>query len=219
MPPSPPALAQLALSFERPDESPQGLLAWLDGLPRTTGPAAAGLNLTRLDTPLGPMLAGATDEGVCLLEFVERRQLHAELLELAQRLQVPLLERSNPHFGPLRTQLAEYFAGARQAFTVPLHTPGSAFQQAVWQALTQIPYGHTRSYGQQALALHKPEAVRAVAAANGQNRVAILIPCHRVIGADGKLTGYAGGLWRKQRLLALEQQHRAPAAGQQIRLF
>ncbi|WP_426491899.1 bifunctional transcriptional activator/DNA repair enzyme AdaA [Hymenobacter sp. 102] len=162
------------------------------------------IDLTRLDTPLGPMVAAATAAGVCLLEFTDRRGLETELQDLSRRVQAPVVQGENPHFGPLRAQLAEYFAGTRRNFTVPLHTPGSAFQQQVWQALTRIPYGHTRSYGHQAATLQRPQAVRAVAAANGQNRVAILIPCHRVIGADGKLTGYAGGLWRKQRLLELE---------------
>ncbi|WP_319805491.1 methylated-DNA--[protein]-cysteine S-methyltransferase [Hymenobacter weizhouensis] len=114
----------------------------------------------------------------------------------------------------MRVELAEYFAGTRRTFTVPLLAPGTAFQRAVWEALQTIPYGATRSYAQQAAALGKPAAVRAVAAANGQNRLALLIPCHRVIGAGGQLTGYAGGLWRKKRLLELEQ---GPAA--QLPLF
>ncbi|MCA8830081.1 bifunctional transcriptional activator/DNA repair enzyme AdaA [Hymenobacter pini] len=162
------------------------------------------IDLTRLDTPLGPMLAAATTEGVCLLEFTDRRGLETELQELSRRLQAPVIQGDNMHFHKLRTQLTEYFAGQRQEFSVPLHMPGSVFQQQVWQELQRIPFGHTRSYGQQAAALQRPQAVRAVAAANGQNRIAILIPCHRVIGADGRLTGYAGGLWRKQRLLELE---------------
>lgn len=163
------------------------------------------LNLTRLETPLGTMLAGATGQGLCLLEFTDRRGLETELKNLARRLNATVVQSENPFFGLLRTELADYFAGRRQEFTVPLHTPGTAFQQLVWQELGRIPYAATRSYGQQATALGRPSAVRAVAAANGQNRVAILIPCHRVLGADGQLTGYAGGLWRKQALLALER--------------
>ncbi|GAA4386867.1 methylated-DNA--[protein]-cysteine S-methyltransferase [Hymenobacter koreensis] len=164
------------------------------------------IHLTRLDTPLGTMLACATEQGICLLEFTDRRMLETELRDLASRLRATIVPGANPHFELLRTQLAEYFAGQRREFSVPLHTPGTEFQQAVWQELRQIPFGAVRSYGQQALALGRPTAVRAVAAANGLNRVAILIPCHRVIGADGQLTGYGGGLWRKQRLLELEQQ-------------
>ncbi|RAK69947.1 methylated-DNA--[protein]-cysteine S-methyltransferase [Hymenobacter edaphi] len=221
MPHFQPAPSQFELRFDRPSEPASPATDWPWPLPAAdeASPAPHVLELTRLETPLGPMMAGATAEGVCLLEFFERRELQTELQDLAQRFNARVVERDNAHLRQLRAELSEYFAGARQAFTVPLVTPGSAFQQAVWQALQQIPYGHTHSYGQQALALKKPEAVRAVAAANGQNRIAIVIPCHRVIGADGKLTGYAGGLWRKQRLLALEQQHRQPVAGQQIALF
>lgn len=163
------------------------------------------IHLTRLETPLGTMLACGTEAGICLLEFTDRRMLETELKDLARRLNATIVQGENPHFGLLRTELAEYFAGTRQTFTVPLLTPGTAFQQAVWEELQRIPYGSTRSYGQQARALQRPSAVRAVAAANGMNRVAILIPCHRVLGADGQLTGYAGGLWRKQALLNLEK--------------
>ncbi|PJJ60277.1 bifunctional transcriptional activator/DNA repair enzyme AdaA [Hymenobacter chitinivorans] len=163
------------------------------------------INLTRLETPLGSMLACATERGICLLEFTDRRMLETELKELARRLTATIVPSENPHFAVLRAQLAEYFGGRRQQFSVPLHTPGTAFQQAVWRALEQISYGSTRSYGQQAAALGRPSAVRAVAAANGLNRVAILIPCHRVLGAHGQLTGYGGGLWRKQWLLELER--------------
>ncbi|GAB3223937.1 methylated-DNA--[protein]-cysteine S-methyltransferase [Hymenobacter seoulensis] len=170
------------------------------------------LNLTRLETPLGTMLACGTEQGICLLEFTDRRMLETELKDLTKRLNATLVQSDNPHFALLRAQLAEYFAGTRHEFTVPLVTPGTEFQQAVWQELGRIPYGTTRSYGQQAVALGRPGAVRAVATANGMNRVAIIIPCHRVIGADGHLTGYAGGLWRKQWLLELEQRHRLTTA-------
>ncbi|MCB2376878.1 methylated-DNA--[protein]-cysteine S-methyltransferase [Hymenobacter sp. BT635] len=163
------------------------------------------INLTRLETPLGTMLACATRQGICLLEFTDRRMLETELKDLARRLNATIVQSENPHFAQLRAELAEYFAGRRRQFSVPLHTPGTAFQQAVWQELTRIDYGTTRSYGQQAVAVGRPSAVRAVAAANGMNRVAILVPCHRVVGAGGQLTGYAGGLWRKQWLLELEQ--------------
>ncbi|MCB2410084.1 bifunctional transcriptional activator/DNA repair enzyme AdaA [Hymenobacter lucidus] len=164
------------------------------------------MQLTRLETPLGTMLACATDAGICLLEFTDRRGLETELKELARKLNATVLQSPNPHFELLRSQLAEYFAGHRRTFSVPLVTPGTAFQQAVWQQLHTIPYGTTRSYARQAAALQQPGAVRAVAAANGRNRVAILIPCHRVVGTDGHLTGYGGGLWRKQWLLDLESQ-------------
>lgn len=105
----------------------------------------------------------------------------------------------------LRQELDLYFQGRLKGFATPLETIGTAFQQLVWDALLTIPYGETRSYKEQAQQLGNPKAIRAVAAANGQNKVSILIPCHRVIGSDGKLTGYAGGLNRKQSLLALER--------------
>ena len=104
----------------------------------------------------------------------------------------------------LRIQLEEYFDGRRKIFSVPLFAPGTVFQRLVWDELQKIPYGTTRSYKQQARAIDKPEAVRAVANANGMNRIAILIPCHRVIGEDGTMTGYGGGIWRKKWLLDLE---------------
>lgn len=105
----------------------------------------------------------------------------------------------------VRRQLDQYFAGKLRTFDVPLAPQGTAFQQSVWQALLAIPYGHTRSYGEQARAIGKPAAVRAVGLANGRNPISIIIPCHRVIGANGSLTGYGGGIERKQRLLDLEQ--------------
>ncbi|WP_143164186.1 bifunctional transcriptional activator/DNA repair enzyme AdaA [Hymenobacter daecheongensis] len=175
------------------------------GVAPTQGRQQQLINLTRLETPLGTMLACGTEQGICLLEFTDRRMLETELKDLTRRLNATIVQSDNPHFALLRTQLTEYFAGHRQQFSVPLHAPGTAFQQAVWQELGRIPYGTTRSYGQQAATLGRPSAVRAVATANGMNRIAILVPCHRVIGADGHLTGYAGGLWRKQWLLELEQ--------------
>jgi len=103
--------------------------------------------------------------------------------------------------------LREYFSGERREFTLPLVMPGTIFQKRVWNILKSIPYGETRSYKDQSLALDNPAAVRAVARANGQNRLAVIIPCHRVIGSNGELTGYGGGLWRKKYLLDLESGH------------
>jgi AraC family transcriptional regulator, regulatory protein of adaptative response / methylated-DNA-[protein]-cysteine methyltransferase len=164
------------------------------------------IDLTRLETPLGTMVACATAEGVCLLEFTDRRMLETEFKALAKHYNATILQGDNPHFETLKKQLDEYFAGVRKEFTVPLVMPGTAFQQAVWQELLSIPYGSTRSYAEQAAALQKPEAVRAVANANGMNRIAVIVPCHRVIGSDGNLTGYGGGLWRKKWLLDMERE-------------
>lgn len=166
------------------------------------------INLHRLETPLGTMIACATEEGICLLEFSDRKMLETELKDLARRLNADIIQASHPHFESLKTELGEYFQGNRQQFSVPLFTPGTAFQQLVWQALQTIPYGTTASYKQQSLFIRKPEAVRAVANANGMNRVSILVPCHRVIGENGQLTGYGGGLYRKQWLLNLEKANR-----------
>lgn len=160
---------------------------------------------TRLETPLGTMFACAVEQGICLLEFTDRKMLETELKGLTKSLNATLIQGPGKYFDQLQTELNEYFEGKRKVFTVPLATPGSDFQQTVWHMLQTIPYGTTRSYKQQAIKLNRPEAVRAVAGANGTNRIAILIPCHRVIGEDGSLTGYGGGLYRKQWLLNFEQ--------------
>lgn len=115
---------------------------------------------------------------------------------------------THAHFDALNLQLEEYFAGTRETFELPLVLPGTLFQQSVWEGLQMIPYGTTRSYQEQAEFLENPNAIRAVAKANGDNRIAIIIPCHRVIGKNGKLIGYGGGLWRKQYLLDHEFKHR-----------
>lgn len=166
------------------------------------------LNITRFTSPLGPMFACASPEGLCLLEFTDRRMLESELKDLRKRLNAVILPGDNPHLDQVQAELAAYFARELRDFTVPLHAPGTDFQRLVWEKLRQIPYGGTRSYKDQAGAIGRPSAVRAVAGANGQNRIAILIPCHRVIGADGSLTGYGGGLHRKQWLLELEAGNR-----------
>lgn len=165
------------------------------------------INITRLETPLGTMFACATDEGICLLEFTDRKMLETELKTLAKKLNANIIQGANKHFEILKQQLDEYFEGKRKQFTVPLFTPGTEFQQSVWQILQKIPYGTTRSYKQQSLLLDKPGATRAVANANGMNRISILIPCHRVIGDDGNLTGYGGGIFRKKWLLDMEMAH------------
>lgn len=161
-----------------------------------------------LSTPLGPIVAAATDEGICLLEFTERRMLPTQLAIVERRFG-QLVGGRHAHLERLQDELDAYFAGRLATFSVPVVAPGSPFEERVWSALRQIPAGETRSYDEIALGLGRPGAARAVGRANGRNRVAILIPCHRVIGADGALTGYGGGLWRKQRLLELEARHSA----------
>jgi AraC family transcriptional regulator of adaptative response/methylated-DNA-[protein]-cysteine methyltransferase len=162
------------------------------------------VRITRVLTPLGPMLVGASDDALCLLEFVDRRKLETQLRRLGTRLRVPVLPGSNRITEETERQVSAYFDRRLTEFSLPIETPGTEFQQIVWKALREIPYGKTVSYGEVARRIGRPTAVRAVAGANGDNRIAILIPCHRVIGADGTLTGYGGGLWRKKRLLDLE---------------
>lgn len=165
------------------------------------------INIHRIATPLGPMIACATDEGLCLLEFTDRRMFPLELKGLRRLLKANFVYGTNEHILNIEKELGEYFTGERKTFEVPLVTPGSDFQKAVWHQLMTIPYGKTRSYEEQAIAIDNLKAIRAVASANGANRVAIVIPCHRVIGKDGSLTGYGGGLWRKKWLLDFERKN------------
>lgn len=158
-----------------------------------------------ISTPLGPMLAVATEARLCLLEFHDRKNFDRQIARLSKTLKAMIEPGDNRVLSQLQTQLDEYFAGSRQQFSLPLLMTGTEFQRSVWQVLQQIPYGNTFSYQQQAETLNRPKAVRAVANANGCNRISIVIPCHRVIGKNGSLTGYAGKVWRKQFLLELEQ--------------
>lgn len=171
-----------------------------------------------LDTPLGAMLALADDDGLRLLEFVDRRALESEISFLRQRLGVSIVPGSCQHLETIEREIAAYFAGRLREFRVRIATPQTPMQRDVWACLQRIPMGETVSYGWVARQVGRPTAARAVARAVGQNRLAIVIPCHRVIGNDGSLTGYGGGLWRKERLLELERDA-APAAGRQAALF
>lgn len=173
------------------------------------------LLFTRLLTPLGPMLALAEDQGVVLLEFTDRPALPAELEELQKKYGYRLLPGAHGHLELLQQELQAYFAGTLHHFTVPVHMPGTAFQQKVWKALKNIPWGETRTYGQLAAEIGQPAASRAVGRANGQNRLAIVVPCHRIVGLNGALTGYGGGLPRKEQLLKLESGAAKPMSGQQ----
>lgn len=162
------------------------------------------VTITRILTPLGPMVAGATEKGLCLLEFFDRRMLETQLKRLTKLLNANFVPGEHKLFSELNQQLKEYFSGKLTVFSIPLDLPGTEFQKKVWQVLMEIPFGKTRCYQEQAECINNPKAVRAVAKANGDNRISIIIPCHRVIGKNGSLTGYGGGLWRKQRLLELE---------------
>ncbi|REC44627.1 bifunctional transcriptional activator/DNA repair enzyme AdaA [Chryseobacterium pennipullorum] len=163
------------------------------------------IDLKRIETMLGTMIACADENGICLLEFSDRKALPTELKNISRRLNANIVQGENPHFSTLDKELSEYFEGKRTAFTVPLSMIGTPFQKQVWEILKGIPYGSTRSYQEQADILGNPKSVRAVAHANGCNIISIIIPCHRVIGSNGQLTGYGGGIWRKQKLLELEK--------------
>ncbi len=152
---------------------------------------------THFDSPLGTMLAIASENAIT--------DLHIESGKYVPKLNDDWVDSPKlPVFLQLRQELGEYFAGKRKSFDVKLAPEGTEFQRAAWKALTKIPFGQTRSYGEQAAAIGNPKAVRAIGAANGRNPIAIVVPCHRVIGANGTLMGYAGGLDKKEFLLKLE---------------
>lgn len=177
----------------------------LTGLSPVQSKKTTLITVSRILTPLGPMVAGVNDSGVCLLEFSDRRMLETQFKRLIKLKNAVFAPGEHPIMSQLELQLNEYFMANRKSFDIPLDADGTEFQQQVWQELINIPFGKTRSYQAQATAIGRPTATRAVAKANGDNRIAIIIPCHRVVGKNGSLTGYGGGLWRKQRLLELEQ--------------
>jgi AraC family transcriptional regulator of adaptative response/methylated-DNA-[protein]-cysteine methyltransferase len=166
---------------------------------------SALVSVARILTPLGPMVAAAGDDGLCLIEFADRPMLETNLRRVQQRLRCAIAPGSHPFIAQIEREIGEYFEGKRNRFDVPLQLAGSPFQREVWDELLAIPFGETRSYEALARKIGRPAARRAVGRANGDNRLAIVVPCHRVVGADGALTGYGGGLWRKQWLLEHER--------------
>jgi len=171
------------------------------GRAREARPIVASL----VTSPLGPLFACAADDGLVFCEFHDRRALASQAQALERAFAAAVVPGENDHLRALARELDEYFAGRRRAFTVPLAIRGSAFQEAVWRGLLAIPYGETRSYEELARAIGRPGSSRAVGRANGTNRLAIVVPCHRVVQKDGSLGGYGGRLWRKRALLALER--------------
>lgn len=165
------------------------------------------ISTTYIETPLGSMIAGGTDNGICLLEFSDRDVLGKEIQSISRSLDAEVSDGKSKHFPLLEKELSEYFKGTLKKFTVPVVMKGTDFQNSAWKTLLKIPYGKTWSYKQEAEKLGRPKSVRAVANANGHNRISIIIPCHRVIGSNGTLTGYGGGLWRKKWLLEHEAKH------------
>jgi len=161
--------------------------------------------INRLTTPLGPMLICATDQGICLLEFTDRKMLETEFRDLQKLLVSKILVGENKPIKQAKKELKEYFEGKRKQFDVALHTPGTDFQNSVWTILKAVPFGTTTTYGNLAVQLDAPKSARAVARANGANRLSILVPCHRIIGKNGNLTGYGGGIERKKWLIEFEE--------------
>jgi AraC family transcriptional regulator of adaptative response/methylated-DNA-[protein]-cysteine methyltransferase len=179
------------------------------GRPPGQGREAGCVVVAWAESPIGPLLMGASDGGVCLLEFTDRRALASQIEVVRRRFGCAFVPGEHELLDRLQDELDRYFAGTLTQFTVPLVYPGRPFQRKVWEQLLQIPYGETRSYEAVARAVGAPGAQRAVGTANGQNRIGIVIPCHRVVNKDGRLGGYGGGLWRKQFLLDLEQRRTA----------
>lgn len=156
------------------------------------------------------MIAGATNEGVCFVEFTDRIQLDKHLARLSADLDAELKPGKHKYLTLLKKELDVYFAGKGTNFTVPLHFTGTDFQQSTWKTLLEIPFGKTWTYKQQALFMNNLKGIRAIASANGQNKHAIVVPCHRVLGSDGSLTGYAGGIAKKDWLLKFESPVKTP---------
>ena len=178
------------------------------GEPRPPEPSSHIITFSRLATPLGPMAAASTPRGIAMLEFAERRMLETQVRRLEERFSARVLPGISPWFPILQDELNTYFAGRLREFSTPLDLRGSPFQMQVWRELRRIPFGQVRSYGEQARSMGNPAALRAVGRANGENPLGILVPCHRVLGADGSMTGYGGRIWRKEALLRLESPQR-----------
>ena len=196
--------AQLDAGYDSPSGFRAAFARWLGCAPSEMAPGE-GLVADWIDTPLGPMIAVCDARTLHLLEFTDRKALPSELRTLRAAVRGRLGIGRTTATDRTERELRDYFAGELEDFTIPLTLEGSAFARSVWQCLRGIPAGETRSYRDIAKAVGRPDAVRAVARANGANRIAVIVPCHRVIGSDGSLTGYGGGLWRKQRLIEIER--------------
>jgi AraC family transcriptional regulator of adaptative response/methylated-DNA-[protein]-cysteine methyltransferase len=180
---------------------------WFGHSPAQARSSDSTISVHRLLTPLGPMIAAATSRGVCLLEFCDRRMLETQFQRLRTLFDRPFVLGPRPQLEQLESELAEYFSGGRHEFSVPLDLEGTPFQLKVWEQLRGIRYGQTISYESLARAIGLRNGQRAVGRANGDNRIAIVVPCHRVIRSNGELCGYGGGVWRKQWLLDHERSH------------
>ena len=163
------------------------------------------INVLRFSSPIGSIIACASEKGICLLGFVGQKRLEKQFAAIQKEFDAIILPGKNPHLTQVKKEMDEYFDGKRKNFSVALDWVGTDFRKKVWQELLNIPYGKTRSYKQQAIAINNLKAIRAVASANGANKIGIIIPCHRVIGSDGSLTGFASGLHKKSWLLNFEK--------------
>jgi AraC family transcriptional regulator of adaptative response/methylated-DNA-[protein]-cysteine methyltransferase len=208
------APSQLALGFERGSstaaEGFESVAALREAFSRAfnepvePGQREGAIHVGWVETPIGPMIAGSHQEALILLEFSTRLRMEAQIEALRKRFKTSFVLGDDAIITQTRRELDEYFAGRRREFTMPLQYPGTPFEERVWTALLKIPYGETCSYEELALITSSKGAVRAVGSANGRNRIAIIIPCHRVVNKSGALGGYGGGLWRKETLLRLE---------------
>jgi AraC family transcriptional regulator of adaptative response/methylated-DNA-[protein]-cysteine methyltransferase len=199
------ALQNVSVNAEYPlDPIPKVLSQILDNVPQKTEKQLILLNASWINTVLGSMIAIADEKFLYLLEFITKRELKRVVERLGQK-GFAIIPGSTPPLTSIENELKEYFEGKLTVFKTPYRLFGSPFQQQVWKALSQIPYGETRSYAEQSALLGKPKAYRAVANANGANRLAIMIPCHRIIASNGALGGYGGGLTIKQWLIDHEK--------------
>ncbi|MEO5760982.1 MAG: methylated-DNA--[protein]-cysteine S-methyltransferase [Vicinamibacteria bacterium] len=207
-------LAQARLEFDRdgsPDPRLELLADILDAFaqvfaePVADEDRASAIHVGWMETAIGPLIAASFKGSLVLLEFTHRARVKTQIAALKKRFQAPFLAEDDAIIEQTRRELDEYFGGRRKDFTIPLDFPGTPFEMKVWDELLKIPFGETRSYEELALITSSKGAVRAVGSANGRNRIAIVIPCHRVVNKSGSLGGYGGGVWRKQLLLSLEQ--------------
>ncbi|MEO8452984.1 MAG: methylated-DNA--[protein]-cysteine S-methyltransferase, partial [Gemmatimonadota bacterium] len=198
--------------MDRPDLTPAPILR--DQLRERLEALAVGasgdpIHIDVADSQVGPLVSAATSDGLCLLEFGEPARIGPQLAGLTRWFGARFVFGRNDHLDRTERELDEYFGGARRRFDVPLVIRGTPFQETVWRKLLEIGYGETTSYSALADAIGSRNGQRAVGLANGQNRMAIIVPCHRVVERSGRLCGYGGGLWRKKLLLDLERRHRS----------
>ncbi len=185
---------------------------WFGASPNDSQRNGPAVIFNRILTPLGPMVVAAVNERICLLEFVDRKMLETQCQRIKKFFGNHVVPGSAQVFEQLESELGEYFHGKRRQFSTPIAIEGTPFQKRVWNSLLQIPFGNTCSYEDIARSIDRPGASRAVGRANGDNRIAILVPCHRVVRSDGTLSGYGGGVWRKRILIELESGQSVPAA-------